>query len=52
MYGHTVCHAGPWYPERGLNPKPLKWKCGVLTPGPPGKPPWRILDAGRTEAVL
>ena len=24
-------------PQQGSNPRPLHWKCGVLTTGPPGK---------------
>ena len=25
------------FPNRGSNPRPLQWKCGVLTTGPPEK---------------
>ena len=30
-------HVGLQFPDQGLNPLPLKWKCRVLTTGPPGK---------------
>ena len=30
-------HVGSSFPDQGLNPRPLHWKCGVLTTGPPGK---------------
>ena len=42
----TFFHAAPqdmWdlsSPDQELNPRPLRWKCGVLTNGPPGKPPY------------
>ena len=35
--GHTTRHAGPQSPDQGSNPRPLQWKQGVLTIGPPGK---------------
>ena len=36
-------HAGPWFPEQGLNLCPLHWERGVLTTGPPGKLPYHTL---------
>ena len=30
-FGHDVGHVGSWFPDQGLNPHPLQWKCGVLT---------------------
>ena len=30
---------GSYFPNQGLNPRPLHWKCRVLTTGPPGKSP-------------
>ena len=30
-------HVGPSFPNQGLNPRPLQWKFGLLTTGPPGK---------------
>ena len=30
--------AGSYFPDQGLNLRPLQWKLGVLTTGPPGKP--------------
>ena len=30
-------HTKSWFPDQGLNPCPLKWKCGVSTTGPPGQ---------------
>ena len=33
---HTAWHVGSQFPDQGLNPRPLKWKHGVLTTGPPG----------------
>ena len=41
FFGCTI-----WYAEislPGIEPKPLKWKCGVLTTGPPGKPPTHLI---------
>ena len=37
FFGCDMCHAGSQFPGRGLNPCPLQWNQGVLTPGPPGK---------------
>ena len=31
-------------PDQGSNPRPLQWKCRILTTGPPGKSPLRVLD--------
>ena len=28
---------GSQFPDQGSNLRPLHWKCGVLTTGPPGK---------------
>ena len=29
---------GMWnFPDEGSNPRPLQWKCGILTTGRPGK---------------
>ena len=33
----TMGHTKSWFPDQGLNPCPLKWKCGVSTTGPPGQ---------------
>ena len=30
-------HVGSQFPNLGLNPRPMQWKHGVLTTGPPGK---------------
>ena len=44
MYCKPFFYAAPqdmWdlsSPDQELNPRPLRWKCGVLTNGPPGKP--------------
>ena len=32
----SVWHVGCQFPDQGLNPYPLQWKCRVLTTGPPG----------------
>ena len=37
VFGCTVQHVG--IPDQGLNPRPLQWKHGVLTTGPPGRSP-------------
>ena len=37
FFGCTVWHVGSYFPDQGLNPRPLHWKHGVLTTGPPGK---------------
>ena len=33
-----VAACGIQFPNQGLNLGPLHWECGVLAPGPPGKP--------------
>ena len=33
----TALCVGSCFPNQGLNPQPLLWKCGVLTTGPSGK---------------
>ena len=30
-------HVGSQFPDQGSNLRPLQWKHGVLTTGPPGK---------------
>ena len=37
--GYTAEHVGSEFPNQGSNPRPLRWKHGVLTTGSPGKPP-------------
>ena len=32
-----VVACGIWFPDKGLNPGPLNWECGVLTTGLPVK---------------
>ena len=32
-----VVACGTLFPDQGLNPGPLRWECGVLATGPPGK---------------
>ena len=32
-------HVGSYFPNQGLNQRPLLWMCGALTTGPPGKFP-------------
>ena len=39
FFGYAARHVGSQFPDQGLNPCPLHWKCGVLTTGPPGKSP-------------
>ena len=34
-----------YFPDQELNPCPLHWECGVLTTGPPGKPPEGMLSS-------
>ena len=36
LFSCTMWHVGSKFPNHGLNPCPLPWKDGVLTPGPPG----------------
>ena len=36
-FGRTTWHVGSSFPGQGLNPRPLHWKHGILTTGPPGK---------------
>ena len=36
---HTARHVGSLFPDQGSNPRPLCWKRGVSTTGPPGKSP-------------
>ena len=33
----AVRRVGPYFPNQGLNPRPLHWKRAVLTTGWPGK---------------
>ena len=33
-----VVACGIQFPDKGSNPGPLNWECGVLATGPPGKP--------------
>ena len=35
IFGYLDC--GNQFPNQGSNPHPLRWKCRVLTTGPPGK---------------
>ena len=35
--GHAMQHMGSQFPDQGLNPYSLHWKCGVLATGTPGK---------------
>ena len=37
-------HVGSLFPNQGLNPHPLQWKCELLATGSPGKSPF-ILEA-------
>ena len=37
IFGRSAQHAGSQFPHQGLNPRPLQWKSGVLTTGPPRK---------------
>ena len=39
FFGYTCTsrHVGSWFPDRGLNPHPLRWKPVDLPTGPPGK---------------
>ena len=37
--GGEPAPCGMWDPNQGSNPRPLHWKLGVLTTGPPGKSP-------------
>ena len=34
---HAARHVRSQLPDQGSNPRPLHWKCEVLTTGPPGK---------------
>ena len=36
-HGLSCSAARGIFPDQGLNPRPLYWKLGVLTSGPPGK---------------
>ena len=38
LFGLTTRHAGFKFPDKGLNPCPLWWECGLLTIAPTGKP--------------
>ena len=33
-----VLHTGSYFPDQELNPRTLRWECGVLTTAPPEKP--------------
>lgn len=44
----TLLHAGSQFPNQGLNLDPLQWKCGVLSPGPPGKVPGSLILEGKS----
>ena len=37
LFGHAMWHVGSLFPNQGSNLRPLPWKHGVLTTGPPGK---------------
>ena len=34
LWGHVTWLVGSSFPDQGLNPGPLQWKCRVLTTGP------------------
>ena len=34
-----VSACGIWFPDQGWNPRPLRWECRALAPGPTGKSP-------------
>ena len=36
-FGCATWHVGYLFPDRGSNLRPLQWKCGALTTGPPGQ---------------
>lgn len=37
IFGHTMCYVGSQCTNQGSNPRPLKWKCNILTTGLQGK---------------
>ena len=37
FFGHSTQHAGPSFPEQGLNPCALQWELRVVSTGPRGK---------------
>ena len=39
IFGQAMWYVGS-FPNQGSNPRPLHWKRGVLTTGPPGKAPY------------
>ena len=41
---HTTWHVGPYFPNYGLNPCSLNWKCRVLTLDHQGSQPALILQ--------
>ena len=43
-FGHAEWHAGCSFPDQELNRSSLHWELGVLTTGPPGKPPRELLQ--------
>ena len=52
FFGHTAQHVGSYLPDQGSNPRPLHWKRGVLTIGPPRKSGEVILDSKRQGKTM
>ena len=38
VFGRATQHVGSEFPDQGLNPHPLEWKCKVLVTGLQGVP--------------
>ena len=43
IFGSAAWQVGSQFPNQGLNPHSLQWKCGVLHTGPPRRSPVDIL---------
>ena len=49
FFGHTVQHMGSQFPSQKSNPRPLHWKCTVLTTGPPARSLGKLSEGGDLE---
>ena len=52
FFCHTTQLVGSWLPNQGSNPRPLLWKHGILTTGPPGEPHGALIDHSIISVVL
>ena len=53
VVAHRLSHLVPCgiFPGQGLNPRPLRWKPGVLLTGPPGRSLFYVLNPHHDSIV-